>query len=208
MLAAAISGFAISIGLIVAIGPQNAFVLRQGLRRRHVGVVSTACFVSDGLLIALGVGGAGALFALDPVLKSTMTWIGIAFIAVYGAFALKAAIRPAALDPQASGAPPGAGSSARAALATALAFTWLNPHAYVDTLVLIGGVSAQYEAGLRPAFAVGAVLGSAVWFYGLGFGAGRLAGYFESPRTWRLLDLGIALTMWSIAALLARAQMS
>lgn len=206
MLATAVSGFAISFGLIVAIGPQNAFVLRQGLRRRHVAVVASACFLSDGLLIALGVGGAGAVFALDPLLGSVMTWIGIAFITAYGGLALKAAIRPHALDPEASGAPPGAGRSARAALATALAFTWLNPHAYIDTLVLIGGVSSQVEPGLRPAFAGGAIAASALWFYGLGFGAGRFAGVFESPRAWRLLDVVIALVMWSIAGILARAQ--
>lgn len=159
---AAIQGFAVSFGLIVAIGPQNVFVLRQGLRRRHVFAVTTVCFVSDASLIAIGVGGAGTLFALDPVLRTVMVWAGILFIFGYGALAFHSALRPKALDPG-HAAPPGSGSTAHAAILAALAFTWLNPHAYVDTLVLIGGVSAQYDmlAG-RAAFGIGAVLGSAV----------------------------------------------
>lgn len=198
------AGFALSFGLIVAIGPQNAFVLRQGLRREHVLAVASVCFFSDGLLIAIGVGGAGPLFALNPLLRAVMTWIGILFIAGYGLVAFRAALRPQALDPDASGAPKGAGRTAKAAVLTALAFTWLNPHAYLDTLVLIGGVSAHYDAALdRLAFGVGAVAASAVWFYGLGFGAMRLARFFESRRAWRALDIAIGLVMGTIAASLA-----
>ncbi len=198
------AGFALSFGLIVAIGPQNAFVLRQGLRRSHVLAVTSVCFLSDGLLIAIGVGGAGTLFALNPLLRSVMTWIGILFIAGYGLFAFRSALHPQALDPEATGTPAGAGRTAKAAVLTALAFTWLNPHAYLDTLVLIGGVSAHYgSAAERLAFGLGALMGSAVWFYGLGFGAMRLAGFFESPRAWRGLDIAIGLVMSVIALSLA-----
>ncbi len=193
----------ISIGLIMAIGPQNAFVLRQGIRRQHVFPVVSACFLSDAFLICLGVGGTGALFALNLHLKIAMTSVGIIFITIYGGLAFRAALRPVALDPDASGAPKGSGQSAKAAVLTVLAFTWLNPHTYVDTLVLIGGISSQYDAGWgRLSFGVGAVLGSALWFLTLGFGAGRLAPLFESPRAWSILDTLIGIVMWTIAFML------
>ncbi len=198
------AGFALSFGLIVAIGPQNAFVLRQGLRREHVLAVTSVCFLSDGLLIAIGVGGAGTLFALNPLLGSGMTWIGTLFIAGYGLMAFRSALRPQALEPEATDPPAGAGRTAKTAVLTALAFTWLNPHAYLDTLVLIGGVSAHYgTAAERLAFGIGALTGSAVWFYGLGFGATRLARFFESPRAWRGLDIAIGIVMSAIALSLA-----
>lgn len=199
--AIAIQGFALSLGLIIAIGPQNAFVLRQGLKRRHVGAVASFCFLSDALLIGIGVGGAASLFALNPLLETVMTWVGIAFIVGYGALALRAAMQPAALHPDA--ADTGKGElTRRAALGIAAAFTWLNPHAYVDTQVLIGGVATGYEFPDKLAFFLGAVAGSAVWFYGLGYGARRMSGFFASPRAWRMLDLGIAAVMWIIAGLL------
>jgi len=197
-----LQGFALSLGLIVAIGPQNALVLRQGLKRRHVGAVASFCFISDALLIGIGVGGAASLFALHPLLETVMTWVGLAFIVGYGALSLRAALKPDALHPEAAGNGQGE-LSLRTALGVAAAFTWLNPHAYVDTQILIGGVAAGYAPPDKLAFFLGAVAGSAVWFYGLGYGARQMSGFFESPRAWRMLDLGIAAVMWIIAGLLA-----
>lgn len=204
-----IQGMVISIGLIMAIGPQNAFVLRQGIRRQHVFTVVSACFLSDAFLISMGVAGMGALFALNPYLKFAMTGVGITFITIYGGLAFRAALRPTALDPEASGAPKGSGQSAKAAMLTVLAFTWLNPHTYVDTLVLIGGISSQYDSDPdRLSFAIGAVAGSAMWFLTLGYGAGRLAPIFESQRAWRILDAIIGTVMWTIAIMLTLSLLS
>ena len=200
-----VKGFALSFGLIVAIGPQNALVLRQGLRRRHVLAVTSVCFASDSFLIAVGVAGAGTVFALNPVLERVMTWVGITFITGYGLFSFRAAFKPQAITPadMEAAARTSAGRGLKAAVVTALAFTYLNPHVYVDTMVLIGGVSAQYPAGDKLAFLVGAVCASAVWFYGLGFGARTLAPLFEKPAAWRVLDVGVGLIMLAIAGTLA-----
>jgi L-lysine exporter family protein LysE/ArgO len=199
LLSAYAQGFALCVGLIVAIGAQNAFVLRQGLRREHVFVVATICFVSDALLIALGCAGFGTLVQAHPLLVTAVRWIGAAFLIVYGARSAWAAWRPQTL--QAGTQPP---MSRRRAVLGVLAMTWLNPHVYLDTVLLVGGLAGRYAATPRLAFAAGAVSVSALWFYGLGFGAVRLAPLFAKPLTWRLLDGVIALTMWAIAIALLR----
>jgi len=191
---AAITGFALGFGLILAIGAQNAFVLRQGLRREHVLAVVLTCAVSDAVLIAAGVAGFGWLAAEVPWLRAVMTWGGAAFLVVYGALSFRAAASPGALRAAGTG-----GGSLRAAVLTCLALTWLNPHVYLDTVVLLGSVSAQYP-GQALAFGAGAVTASFAFFFSLGYGARLLAPIFARPAAWRVLDVAVGLVMWGIAA--------
>jgi L-lysine exporter family protein LysE/ArgO len=195
LLHAAVTGFLIGAGLIVAIGAQNAFVLRQGLMRRHVFWVTTVCALSDAVLIAAGVAGLGTLVQSSPRLLLVATLGGAAFLAVYGFAAARRALRPGGL----TAAPKAATDSLAATLAAVLAFTFLNPHVYLDTVVLVGSLSAQFAGSAKTAYAVGAMTASAVWFYGLGFGARLLAPVFARPAAWRLLDAAIACVMWAIA---------
>ena len=197
MTASALQGFGASLGLIVAIGAQNAFVLRQGLARAHVLPVVAICALSDMLLIAAGVAGLGTLIERDAVLLGVARWGGAAFLAGYATRALWRAWRPGTLA-----AAPGAQGTLRGAVAAALAFTWLNPHCWLDTVVLLGSLSTQ--AGDRTAFAAGAVAASAFWFVSLGYGAQRLAPLFARPGAWRVLDATIAAVMATIAVLLVR----
>ncbi len=190
---AAVAGFALGFSLILAIGAQNAFVLRQGLRREHVLAVVLVCALSDAVLVAAGVAGFGALAEAVPGLERVMRYGGAAFLLVYGARAFFAAWRGG----EVLEAGPGAGSRARAVL-TCLALTWLNPHVYLDTVVLLGSVSAQYEN--RLGFGAGAVAASFVFFFGLGFGARLLAPFFRRPMSWRVLDALVGVVMWTIAA--------
>lgn len=195
MLAAAVSGFLLGAGLIIAIGAQNAFVLRQGLQRRHVLAVCLVCALSDALLIAMGVAGLGTLIARSPHVVEAVRLGGAAFLSAYAVGALRRAWRPAALTPSADGDAGLAG-----AVAAALAFTFLNPHVYLDTVLLIGGLSARHAGAARFAYGGGAALASFVWFFSLGYGARLLAPLFARPAAWRLLDLGIAAVMGSLAA--------
>lgn len=199
-LSAALTGFALGASLIIAIGAQNAFVLRQGLRREHVGTVVLFCAGADALLMALGVSGVGGALAAAPSLAAALTALGAAFLALYGLRALWRATRPALIDAS-SGA--GAGSR-RAALAQAAAFTLLNPHVYLDTVLLVGTVGAQQAPAWRPHFLLGACLASALWFTALGYGARALAPWFARPVAWRVLDLAVGLTMLVLAAGLTR----
>ncbi|HKL45838.1 MAG TPA: LysE/ArgO family amino acid transporter [Roseovarius sp.] len=192
-MATALAGFALGFSLILAIGGQNAFVLRQGLMRSHVFAVCLTCALSDAILIAAGVAGFGALTRAIPGLELAMRLFGAAFLIWYGARTLRNAWRGGQAM-QASGA----AGSLRRALLTCLALTWLNPHVYLDTVVLLGAVAAQYEDRLN--FALGAMTASFVFFFSLGYGAGLLAPVFARPRAWQALDLVIALVMWAIAA--------
>ena len=192
--AAAVEGFLLGAGLIIAIGAQNAFVLRQGFKREHVFAVATVCWLSDALLIAVGVAGVGGLVKASPALLTWITAAGIAFLAAYGAIAFSRALRPGQLEAGASG-----GRGLAATILTALALTFLNPHVYLDTVVLIGGLSARHAGPSATAFALGAAAASVVWFYGLGFGARLVAPLLARPAAWRLLDLAIAIVMWGIA---------
>ncbi|HUF87529.1 MAG TPA: LysE/ArgO family amino acid transporter [Thermohalobaculum sp.] len=195
---AALTGFATGFSLILAIGAQNAFVLRQGLLRAHVLAVCLACALSDAVLIAAGVAGMGSLAAAAPWAPAALALGGAAFLLVYGALSLARAFRPDSL----SAANHGTGSLARA-LGTCLALTWLNPHVYLDTVALIGAISAGFALGdEKRAFAAGAILASFMFFFGLGYGARLLAPLFARPRAWTVLDIAIALVMWSIAAAL------
>jgi L-lysine exporter family protein LysE/ArgO len=194
-LAAAIEGFLLGAGLIIAIGSQNAFVLRQGLTGRHIFAVAMVCSLSDALLIAAGVAGLGRLVHGASNLLTFITLGGAIFLLVYGAFAFRRAARPQGLVAADAGKAGLAGT-----LATCLALTFLNPHVYLDTLVLIGALSARYDADIAFAFGVGAVLASFVWFFGLGYGATLLRPFFARPAAWRMLDIVIGLIMWLIAA--------
>ncbi|KUF12237.1 LysE/ArgO family amino acid transporter [Pseudoponticoccus marisrubri] len=189
----AAAGFALGLSLILAIGAQNAFVLRQGLRRAHVLPVVLVCAISDAVLIGAGVAGFGAAAEAVPWLALAMRIFGALFLTWYGLRSLRAAWRGgAAMD---AGA--GAGSLRRAVL-TCLALTWLNPHVYLDTVVLLGSISAQYDD--RLSFALGAMSASFAFFFSLGYGARALAPVFARPTAWRVLDLGVGLTMLAIAA--------
>ncbi|MDJ0822623.1 MAG: LysE/ArgO family amino acid transporter [Paracoccaceae bacterium] len=195
MYTAAAAGFALGLSLILAIGAQNAFVLRQGLRGAHVLPVVLACALSDAVLIVIGVAGFAAVSEAVPGIVPWMRWGGAAFLLVYGALSFKAAFGPsAALEPAATGT-----GSLGKALATCLALTWLNPHVYLDTVVLLGSISTQYE-GAQVAFGAGAVTSSFVFFFSLGYGARLLRPFFAKPSSWRILEVVVGLTMWAIAA--------
>ncbi|TNF59344.1 MAG: amino acid transporter [Rhodobacteraceae bacterium] len=193
MLASFLPGFALGFSLILAIGAQNAFVLRQGLRREHVFWVCLTCAVSDATLIAAGVAGSGGLAARWPWFTPLMQYGGAAFLLWYGARSFRSAWRGGAALLVGEGPRAGLGRT----LATCLALTWLNPHVYLDTVVLVGSISAQYPD--RMAFAAGAMLASFAFFFGLGFGARLLATLFARPRAWQVLDAGIGVVMWAIA---------
>ena len=198
MYEAALAGFALGFSLILAIGSQNAFVLRQGLRREHVGAVVAVCAISDAILIAAGVAGFGTIAAALPWFGEAMRWLGVAFLLTYGALRFRAALQgAAALQPAEGGGVP-----LGRVVATALLLTWANPHVYLDTVVLLGSVSAQQAPhGLQ--FALGAMTASCVFFSMLGFGARLLAPLFARPQAWVVLEVVVGITMWVIAASLA-----
>ena len=198
MLEAALQGYLVAVSLIMAIGAQNAFVLRQGLRREHVLAVVLVCALSDAVLIAVGVAGFGAASKAAPWLGEAMRWAGVAFLVVYGALRFRAAARGGeALRPSdASAAPLGQ------VVMTCLVLTWANPHVYLDTVVLLGSISAQY-APWQLVFGIAAACGSLSFFAALGFGARLLAPVFARPAAWVWLEIGVGATMWAIAAALA-----
>jgi L-lysine exporter family protein LysE/ArgO len=194
-----LAGLGLGASLIIAIGAQNAFVLRQGLLRSHALAVAALCVVIDWSLIVVGALGFGALVGRFPALTSVAAWGGAAFLLVYGALAFRAALRPGSLHAEKPAGASGAGTLS-AALATTLAVSLLNPHVYLDTVVLLGGVAAQYPPGERAAFVLGAGVASAAWFFGLALGARLLTPVFERPVAWRVLDVVIGCIMWWIAA--------
>lgn len=199
MLVSLVAGVGFGLSLIIAIGAQNAFVLRQGLRREHVFAVVAVCALSDVLLIAVGVGGLGSLIQAAPWLLDTMTIGGAAFLIVYGLLAARRAWRPSSIDADAAGKP----TSLRTAVTTCLALTWLNPHVYLDTVILLGSVAGSHGDD-RWWFGLGAAIGSIVWFTLLGYGARALRPLFAKPSAWRVLDALIAVVMFAIAASLLR----
>ena len=192
MLASALAGFAASVALIVAIGAQNSFVLRQGLRREHVLPVVVTCAVSDLALIAAGIAGLGAVVTARPATVTAIRWVGAAFLLTYAALAAKRAWRPGTLKPTDQ-----APATLRATLLTCLALTYLNPHVYLDTVLLLGSVAQQHPH--RWLFGIGAAVASAVWFSALGLGAHRLAPVLARPAAWRVLDGLIAVVMAGVA---------
>ena len=201
IVSAAISGFLLGASLIIAIGAQNAFILRQGLLRQHVFILSLICALSDALLIAAGVAGLGTLISQSPNLIMMVTVGGALFLFTYAAIAFRRALKPKVLQAAKSGE-----TRLWPAVAACLAFTFLNPHVYLDTVVLLGGLSAAYEGQARLAYGLGAVTASFVWFFGLGYGARLLEPVFARPAAWRVLDLLIGVVMTAIGlSLVSRA---
>lgn len=195
MLATFLSGLGTGAGLIIAIGAQNAFVLRQGLLRQHVLPVVLVCIGGDILCICAGVAGMGALIRTNEWLLEFFRWGGALFLTVYG---ISAARRAASGNGSMEISEVGAGSLMKA-ITSCLAFTFLNPHVYLDMVVLLSSIAAQYGKDLKWTFASGALTASVLWFTSLGFGARLLLPIFQNPKAWRILDTLIALVMWAIA---------
>lgn len=212
MLPSLLAGLGLGFSLIVAIGAQNLFVLRQGVRREHLLAVVAVCALSDAVLILLGVSGIGLVLQAVPWLIVVVRWAGAAFLVGYGLLAARRALRPSGvtlhLDASGSSPAPLAGTTtvqtrpARTTLSatvlTCLALTWLNPHVYLDTIFLLGSVASTHGDG-RWAFATGACAASLLWFSALGYGARFLGRWLDTPRAWRLLDGIIAVVMFAIA---------
>lgn len=192
------TGLLTGLALIVAIGAQNAFVLRQGLRREHVWWVVAVCALSDVVLILAGTAGIGAVVDRAPALLDLVRWLGVAFLTIYGLSAFWRARRPEGLVPGGAG-PRGRGG----VLLRAAALTWLNPHVYLDTVILLGSTANQNGPTGRWVFATGAVIASLVWFSALGGGARHLGRFFSTPSAWRYLEIGVGVVMLLIAARLA-----
>lgn len=192
-----ITGFTLGASLIIAIGAQNAFILRQGLLRQHVFILCLICAVADASLIAAGVAGVGVFIEQSPILLLLIRLGGGLFLIWYAWVAFMRSRNPEALHMTNESQ-----SSLKAAIATCLAFTFLNPHVYLDTLLLVGGLSTQFEGDARTVFGAGAVIASFVWFFSLGYGARLLAPVFAKPRAWQILDLGIAIVMLILAFVL------
>ena len=193
-----LAGFLLGGSLIVAIGAQNAFILRQGLLDRHVFVLCLICALSDAVLIAAGVGGLGAIVASSPGAVRVVSVAGAVFLAAYSLLAFRRALRPGALEAATRGE-----TALWPAILACLAFTFLNPHVYLDTVLLVGGLSGQYSGTGRLVFALGAMAASFVWFFGLGYGARLLQPIFARPRSWQVLDVLIGLVMAGLALSLA-----
>jgi L-lysine exporter family protein LysE/ArgO len=198
VLDALVAGLLTGLSLIVAIGAQNAFVLRQGLLRRYVGPVVAVCAVSDLVLIAGGVAGIGAIVQHAPTALTVVRWLGVAFLTAYGVRSLWRARHADALTASTDTEP-----RLRGAVVQAVALTWLNPHVYLDTVLLLGSIAAHHGPTGKWWFAVGAGLGSILWFTGLGYGARLAAPLLSRRRAWQVLDVLIGLTMLAIAYQLA-----
>jgi L-lysine exporter family protein LysE/ArgO len=191
LLLSGIAGLGLGLSLIVAIGAQNAFVLRQGIRRRHVLPIVLICAISDAVLIVLGIAGVGVVVKQLPVALVVVRWLGAAFLLGYGLLAARRALRSERLDTDSAGD----GPSLRTAVLTILALTWLNPHVYLDTILLLGSVANTHGETGRWIFGAGAAVASILWFGSLGYGARLLGRVFARPVAWRILDGAIAVTM-------------
>ena len=199
---AILPGFLTGLSLIVAIGAQNAFVLRQGLLRKHVLVMVLICAISDATLIILGVLGLGALISALPWLLEVIRWVGVAFLVWYGSTSLKRFMKNESLK----AAEAGSGNLKQTVLTT-LALTFLNPHVYLDTVIFIGGIANQF-GDQKWMFVIGAVTASFIWFFSLGFGASKASVVMSKPAFWKILDVFIAAVMFSLAITLAVAKLS
>lgn len=195
-------GFLTGLSLIVAIGAQNAFVLRQGLLRKHVLVMVLICAISDATLIALGVLGLGALISALPWLLEVIRWVGVAFLVWYGSTSLRRFMKNESLKAAESGS-----GNLKQTVLTTLALTFLNPHVYLDTVIFIGGIANQF-GDQKWFFAIGAVTASFIWFFSLGFGASKASVLVSKPAFWKILDVFIAAVMYSLAITLAVAKLN
>ncbi|MBI9110587.1 LysE/ArgO family amino acid transporter [Maridesulfovibrio ferrireducens] len=196
-------GFGTGAGLIVAIGAQNAFVLTQSIKKNHHLKVCLVCALCDAVLITLGVLGTGDIVASHPMLLKPAAWGGAAFLVWYGFGSFRSAIKGGKLESEEETV-----SGVRPIIMLTLAITLLNPHVYLDTVVMLGSISGQYSGEARYFFGFGAVTASFIWFYTLGFGGRALAPLFKKPVTWRILDSVVGVTMWAIAFSLGAKAMS
>lgn len=190
-----LQGLGTGAGLIIAIGAQNAFVLNRGLTRNHHLTVALICALSDALLITLGLSGMGIVLAHSEALAVWATWLGVAFLFWYGLRSFRSALRSGSLEAQ-ERARMGLGATVVATLAV----TFLNPHVYLDTVLLLGSIGGRYPEAQRFFFGAGAVTASLLWFLALGLGARLLLPFFRHPRSWAVLDVLVGLTMWGVAA--------
>lgn len=202
----ALEGFALGGGLIIAIGAQNAYLIHQGIRGKHVFFIATLCFLSDALLIVIGTAGIGSLIASDQLIRSFSAWGGALCLSIYGFKSALATLNPKPLIHWSlnSANPQGLWKIAL----TTLALTFLNPHVYLDTVVLVGGVAAQYDLKPRIHFTFGAILASCTWFYGLAFFSIKVAPFFETKGGTRFLDGTVCAVMWIVAILLIKSEIA
>ena len=198
-----LEGIALGASLIIAIGPQNAFVIQQGILRQHVFLAAFVCTLVDVVLIIVGAAGFGTLIAIIPSLKAYFLWGGILFLMGYGTLSLISSFKhPRDEGPLGKNESGYSTKNRKSIIITAVGFSLLNPHVYLDTVILLGGLAAQYEIPERNYFAFGAIMASVVWFYGIGYGATLVAPWFESSRGKRILDLVIAMIMFVLAFVL------
>ena len=198
-----LEGIALGASLIIAIGPQNAFVIQQGILRQHVFLAAFVCTFVDVVLIIVGAAGFGTLIAIIPSLKTYFLWGGILFLTGYGTLSLISSFKhPGDEDSLGKNESGYSSKNRKSIIITAAGFSLLNPHVYLDTVILLGGLAAQYEIPERNYFAFGAIMASVVWFYGIGYGATLIAPWFESSRGKRILDLVIAMIMFVLAFVL------
>lgn len=190
-----LQGMGVGMGLIVAIGAQNVFVLSQGIRKQYHWLVAMICSLSDVLLIFIGAAGVGTLVAGNHVLQSGAAWLGAAFLAWYGLRAFMAIFKDHSLEQKKRD-----DANVRIIMLTALALTFFNPHVYIDTVLLLGSIGGQYPSQDRYLFALGASLSSIAWFFSLSFGGALLAPLFKKSISWKILNVFVCLTMWTIAA--------
>lgn len=191
-----IKGFGVCMGLIMAIGVQNAFVLRQGIRRRHVFTTALLCSLIDIVMITLGVVGVGTFIHENTLFMRIAKWGGMAFLFYYGTRSFYSAMQTQQLDIEADTPKP---TSTWMVVLTILGISLLNPHLYLDTMVLIGSIGGQYEHTARTSYILGAILASVVWFFSLAYGSALLTPFFSKPKAWRILDVSVGTIMWGIA---------
>ena len=197
-----LEGIALGASLIIAIGPQNAFVIQQGILRQHVFLAAFVCTFVDVVLIIVGAAGFGTLIAIIPSLKTYFLWGGILFLMGYGTLSLISSFKDPGDEDSLGKNKSGYSTNRKSIIITAAGFSLLNPHVYLDTVILLGGLAAQYDIPERNYFAFGAIMASVAWFYGIGYGANLVAPWFESSRGKRILDLVIAMIMFVLAFVL------
>jgi L-lysine exporter family protein LysE/ArgO len=203
-----LTGLALNAGLIVVIGALNAHVLRQGLKREYLFLVAAICSSTDILLITLGTLGFGTLIGSFPLLTKIAAWAGAVFLFFYGFLAFRSARQTKTLRVEDNTDGGGSPRSLKSIILLTLAVSLLNPHVYLDTVILIGGIAAQYPVSERIFFAMGAGTVSVIWFFGLAYGAGLLASLFRKPLAWQIMDIIIGLIMWGIATSLVVGELS
>lgn len=196
-----LQGFGLGASMIIPIGAQNAYVLNQGIKRHHHLTTATICSLLDVLFISLGIFGGGAILAQNEALLTSVTIGGVLFLTLYGSLSIKSAFTQPSIESNTQSV---SSSGKKAVILGALAVTVLNPHLYLDTVVILGSIGGQFEGSDRLAFAIGTILASFVWFYSLSIGAAKLSPTLSKPKVRKAIDIGVALMMFSIAALLTK----